>query len=58
VRTLQSLQNQEQKLRALHTAQTTAGKWREAQTTRDKLKMVLDQIHELKSKADAMLPEK
>ena len=57
MRTLDSWRKQEARLRALHTQQTQAGKWVEAQTTRQKLKMVLDAIWELEHAADKALPK-
>jgi len=57
MRTLDSLKRQEQKLRALHTEMFRAHEWLKMQTVARKLRMVLDQIHELKAKADQVLPE-
>ena len=57
MRTLDSWRGQEAKLRARHTQQTQAGEWVQAQTTRQKLKMVLDAIHELEHAADKLIPK-
>ncbi len=44
MRSLDSLRKQEQRLRQLHTKQTKAGMWQQAETTRHKLIACLDQI--------------
>ncbi len=50
VKLMGRLNRKEFKLRKLHTDQTQAGKWVEAQTTRAKLIAVLNQINQLESK--------
>lgn len=55
MRTLDSWRKQEAKLRALHTQQTSAGQWLQAQTTRTKLIAVLNKIKELEDAADKLL---
>jgi hypothetical protein len=55
MRSLTSLEKERDDLRARHTAETTAGEWQRADTTRRKLLRVLDAIHDLKEKADGLL---
>ena len=57
MRTLDSWKREEARLRARHTQQTSDEKWREADTTRRKLIMVLDKINELEKAASALLPK-
>lgn len=57
MRTLDSWRRQEVKLRALHTQQTNAGRWTQAQTTMTKLIAVLDKIKELEEAANKILPK-
>lgn len=56
MRGIDSWRKQVDRLRQLHSQQTAAGKWVEAQTTRKKLIQALDKIKELEESADELLP--
>ena len=53
MRTLESLERQEAKLRLRHTELFKANKWVQMQTVGRKLLEVLNQMHELKKEAPA-----
>ena len=57
MRTLDSLQRQEARLRAQHTELFNQEKWQQMDTVGRKLKIVLDAIHELKANADKLIAD-